>query len=97
LDFTKLRKLKIREHTQWNYSYYPVTFESEAKLLEIQQKLTDKNIIPRRYFYPSLNTLPYVNYKAMPVAEDIAKRVLCLPLYVGLTKNDLELIIKLIN
>jgi len=74
-----------------------VIFESEEKLLEVQQKLNDNNIIPRRYFNPALNTLPYVNYKAIPVAEDIAKRVLCLPLYVGLTKNDLELIIKLIN
>jgi len=97
LDFTKLRKLKIREHTQWNYSYYPVIFESEEKLLEVQQKLNDNNIIPRRYFNPALNTLPYVNYSPMPIAESIAKRVMCLPLYVGLTKKELKLIVGLIN
>ncbi|MBI2280241.1 MAG: DegT/DnrJ/EryC1/StrS family aminotransferase [Flavobacteriales bacterium] len=96
LDFTKLRKLTIREKTQWNYSYYPVIFESEEKLLEIQQKLNDSNIIPRRYFNPALNTLPYVNYKAMPIAESIAKRVMCLPLYVGLSENELELIVTVI-
>ncbi len=44
LDFTKLRKLTIRENTEWNYSYYPVIFESEEKLLEIQQKLNDKAV-----------------------------------------------------
>ncbi len=97
LDFNKLKKLKIREHTQWNYSYYPVIFESEEKLLEIQQKLMDNNIVPRRYFNPALNTLPYVEFKSMPIAEDIAKRVLCLPLYVGLTEKELKLIIGLIN
>lgn len=97
LDFTKLNKLKIREKTQWNYSYYPVIFESEEKLLEIQQKLMDNNIVPRRYFNPALNTLPYVEFKSMPIAEDIAKRVMCLPLYVGLSKIDLELIVRLIN
>lgn len=97
LDFSKLRKLKIREHTRWNYSYYPVIFESEEKLLKTQQKLTENNIIPRRYFYPSLNTLPYVAKQTMPIAEDIAKRVLCLPLYVGINDKDLKKIVLLIN
>lgn len=97
LDFTKLRKLTIRENTEWNYSYYPIIFESEEQLLEVQKVLNDNNIIPRRYFNPALNTLPYVNYKAMPIAESIAKRVLSLPLYVGLTKKELELIVQLVN
>lgn len=97
LNFSKLQALKIRENTQWNYSYYPIIFESEANLLTVQQKLMENNIIPRRYFNPSLNTLPYVNYKPMPVAESIAKRVLCLPLYVGLTKKNLKLITDTIN
>ena len=97
LDFTKLNKLKIREKTQWNYSYYPVIFESEEKLLEIQQKLNDSNIIPRRYFNPALKTLNYVQYKPMPTAESIAKRVMCLPLYVGLTEKELKLIVELVN
>jgi dTDP-4-amino-4,6-dideoxygalactose transaminase len=97
LDFSKLRKLKIRENTDWNYSYYPVIFENEEQLLAVQKVLNDNNIIPRRYFYPSLNTLPYVTKVAMPIAESIAKRVLCLPLYVGLTKKELELIVQLVN
>jgi dTDP-4-amino-4,6-dideoxygalactose transaminase len=33
----------------------------------------------------------------MPVADDIAKRVLCLPLYVGLSQKELALIVKLVN
>lgn len=97
LDFTKLGQLKIRENTQWNYSYYPVIFESEEKLLEIQKKLMDNNIIPRRYFSPALNTLNYIPYQPMPIAESIAKRVMCLPLYVELTENNLKLITKLVN
>lgn len=97
LDFTRLKKLKIRAHTDWNYSYYPVIFENEEQLLAVQKVLNDNNIIPRRYFFPSLNTLPYVNKVAMPIAESIAKRVLCLPLYVGLTKKELELIVQLVN
>lgn len=97
LNFTCLKKIKIRKNTQWNYSYYPVIFKSEEQLLAVQKVLNDNNIIPRRYFYPSLNTLPYVNKIAMPVTDSIAPCVMCLPLYVGLTENELERIARLIN
>lgn len=97
LDFTKITPLKIRNNTEWNYSYYPVIFESEARLLEVQKALNDKQIFPRRYFYPSLNTIPYVNAAAMPISESIASRVLCLPLYEGLEKDEVLLISKIIN
>lgn len=92
LDFSCLQKLKIRENTKWNYSYYPVVFQSEERLLEVQKQLNELDIFPRRYFYPSLNTIPYVDRKSMPVSESIAKRILCLPLYVGLEKQEIDII-----
>lgn len=97
LDFTNTNGLKIREKTKWNYSYYPVIFDSEATLLKVEEALLKKDIIPRRYFYPSLNTIPYVKGKEMPISESIASRILCLPLYVGLTNTELELIVSIIN
>ncbi|MEO8517213.1 MAG: DegT/DnrJ/EryC1/StrS family aminotransferase [Flavobacterium sp.] len=97
LDFSNLKSLKIRENTEWNYSYYPVIFNSEEILLKVQNELLKEEIIPRRYFYPSLNTINYINGAEMPVSESIAARVLCLPLYVGLTTSDLEKIVSIIN
>jgi len=97
LDFTSLSTMKIRENTQWNYSYFPVIFESEAELLKVQQKLNDVEIFPRRYFYPSLNTIDFAKGEKMPISESIASRILCLPLYVGLTEAELQLIVNLIN
>ena len=97
LNFTHLKKLKIRKNTEWNYSYYPIIFESEKQLLTVQQVLNDNNIIPRRYFYPSLNNLPYINKVAMSVTDSIAPCVLCLPLYVGLSENELAHIVNIIN
>lgn len=93
----EIQTLKIREGTDWNYSYYPVVFKSEATLIHVQNALNDQNIFPRRYFYPALNTLNYVTYQQMPVAESIVKRILCLPLYVGLTANEMEKICEIIN
>lgn len=96
-NFTKISKIKIRENTKWNYSYYPIWFESEVKLLKIQAILNKNNIYPRRYFYPSLNTINYINGELMPISEKIASSILCLPLYVGLSKSDLIKIVNLIN
>jgi dTDP-4-amino-4,6-dideoxygalactose transaminase len=63
-----------------NYSYFPVIFPSEEVLLKVVKALNEEQIFPRRYFYPALNELPYLTYQACPVAEDIAKRIVCLPL-----------------
>ncbi len=97
LDFSKLKSITIRENTQWNYSYYPIILESEIQLLEVLSRLNDLAVFPRRYFYPSLNTVEYTKGAVMPVSESIASRILCLPLYVGLMEGDLNRIVKVIN
>ena len=97
LDFTKIKKMKIRAHTEWNYSYYPVLFSTEEVLLKVLKLLNDQGVFPRRYFYPSLNTIPYANGIEMFVSEAVSSRVLCLPLYVGLEKKEIEQICNLIN
>ena len=97
LDMTKVKRLKIRENTQWNFSYYPVIFEDEATLLKVQKALNEAQIFPRRYFYPSLNTIEYVKGETMPISESIASRILCLPLYAGLETTEVEQIARIIN
>ena len=97
LNFGTLKTIKIRENTIWNYSYFPIIFETEEILLQIQKVLNEKNIYPRRYFYPSLNTLKFTNKVKMPISESISSRILCLPLYFGLSENDLSIIVSIIN
>lgn len=98
LDFSRIRKLKIRENTEWNYSYYPVIFEKEDILIKVQAKLNSLNIFPRRYFYPSLNTLNYgEDTLTMNTSESIASSVLCLPIFHNLKMVQLERICDLIN
>lgn len=97
LDFSKQQPLKIRENTQWNYGYYPVIFESEVQLLKVEKVLNENQIFARRYFYPSLNTIDYAKGQSMPVSESIASRILCLPLYVGLSNEESNKIVAIIN
>jgi dTDP-4-amino-4,6-dideoxygalactose transaminase len=90
IDFSKVSSIKIREYTDWNYSYYPIIFESEEILLRVQKAMNENDIFPRRYFYPSLNKVNYINGTSLPISESIASRILCLPLFVGLNENDLK-------
>ena len=84
---------KTPEEFDYNYAYYPIICKDEKQTLRIITALQSNNIFPRRYFYPSLNTLPYLDSrKACPISEDISKRILCLPLYVGLSKIDIKYI-----
>ena len=58
----------------------------------------ENEVNSRRYFYPSLNNLPYLTQSnPCPISEDISKRVLCLPLYYGIDAIDIERISKIIN
>lgn len=81
-----------------NYSYFPIVFKTEKDCLKVISALNAENIYPRRYFYPSINTFnklfPYVN---MPISEDIASRILCLPLYYTLEIGDIDNIINIIQ
>lgn len=95
---TNLGKQKISDDATYNYAYYPVIFKSEDRLLDVFGRLNKLNIFPRRYFYPSLNTLPYLNdAQSCPVSEDISKRIACLPLYVGLENTVIHKICEEIN
>jgi dTDP-4-amino-4,6-dideoxygalactose transaminase len=76
-----------------NYSHFPVLFESEELLLRIMERLRQYQIYPRRYFYPSLETLPYLSSRqTAPNSSDIARRIVCLPLYDGI-EEDVQLTI----
>lgn len=97
LNFEHLRKIKIRAGTHWNYSYYPILFPSEETLLLAEQRLIAQEIFPRRYFYPSLNMLSFSTGNRMPVSERVASRILCLPLYYGLSPADQDKVCHHIN
>lgn len=94
----KLFRPILQKDVRYNYSYYPVVFKSEEQLIKVFNSLKKENIYPRRYFYPSLNTLPYLKDKiTCPVSEDIASRIACLPLYAGLKDADIKKIAKILN
>jgi dTDP-4-amino-4,6-dideoxygalactose transaminase len=102
-EYTKnLRKTDITQpvipgSTIYNYSYYPILLKSEDQLLQIKKMLLENGILPRRYFYPSLNKLPYIKTTHIcKVSEDFANRILCLPLYYELNVKNINSICSII-
>jgi dTDP-4-amino-4,6-dideoxygalactose transaminase len=88
LEFSTIRTIQIQQQGEWNYSYYPIIFNDEVSALKVKSALEDHQIIPRRYFYPSLDQLDYVSEANVPVSRAVANSVLCLPLYHTLTRSD---------
>lgn len=88
---------KLQDNLEYNYAYYPVLFESEKQLLQVFNALAEHQIYPRRYFYPSLNKISYINGDKCPVSEDISSRIACLPLYPDLENENIEKISAIIR
>jgi dTDP-4-amino-4,6-dideoxygalactose transaminase len=98
LNFSKLQVPSALSGTEYNYAYYPIVFSDEKSLLKVNNKLRKENIFPRRYFYPSLNTLPYLHENVVRLtSESISSRILCLPLSTYLVEKELFKIVSLIN
>lgn len=100
-DFLLDKKLKtpLKVHgLEYNYAYYPILFRSESELLNVFSELNKNMIFPRRYFYPSLNKLSYLeNSVTCHISEDISSRIACLPLYTDLSLQNVDHICQIIN
>ncbi len=84
-----------------NYAYFPILVEADYPLSRdaLYHKLRDHNIHSRRYFYPLISDfpmyhdLPSAQHANLPVAADASAKVLCLPIYPALTREDLQRIV----
>jgi dTDP-4-amino-4,6-dideoxygalactose transaminase len=74
-------------------TYYPIWYDSEAKLIRAIEDFEKNGIFVRRYFYPPLNLV--FGGKSCPKAEDAMSRVICLPLYHELKDGEVDSIIKI--
>lgn len=94
----KMPRDRTAPDVQYNYAYYPVLFKDQKELLLVKEKLEASGIYPRRYFYPSLNRLPFLSDSAAcPYSEDISERIMCLPLSHYITESQVKKISTIIK
>ena len=88
------------------YPYYPILIKEDEygkERDEVYARLKQKNIFPRRYFYPLISQFPvYRGLESalpgiMPVAESVTRQILCLPIYSDLEPQNVLRIVQYIN
>lgn len=77
-----------------NAAYFPIVLQDEALALAIQTNAREQGIQLRRYFYPSLDSVTaFSGEPSCKVSLSIASRILCLPLYANITREEQQLVI----
>ena len=101
--FPYIESLGAEQGFEWNCAYYPILInEAEYGISRdaLYEKMKSHNILGRRYFYPLITTFepyrefPTANPKNLPVATDLANRVICLPMHHALGDDDVKRIIE---
>ncbi len=87
-----------------NYSYFPILVDADYSMSrdELNQKLKENGINPRRYFYPLITEfpmyrgLPSASRANLPLATTASSQVLCLPIYPDLELSVVDVITQFI-
>jgi dTDP-4-amino-4,6-dideoxygalactose transaminase len=87
-----------------NFSYFPILIGKEYPLSrdDLNDKLRQHGIFPRRYFYPLISEfpmyrgLPSAAQSNLPIAKKTADQVLCLPIYPALEKEQITRIVSIV-
>lgn len=90
-----IRLCPIQENTKPNYAYFPVVFDGYKYTRdEACDRLKENDIIARKYFYPLTNSFECYKGKFdvndTPIALDVSKKVVTLPLYADLSLDDVD-------
>ncbi len=102
-DTKGIKTFPIRDDVEYNYAYYPIVVNEDYRLSrdELYDFLKNNNIYARKYFYPLTSNQACFKNKYRDVdlknANDLAERILTLPLYEDLTDDEVERIAKLIH
>lgn len=93
-------------NTRHNYAYFPILINKEKYGMsrdELYEKLKLNKIFARKYFYPLISHFPpYKSMKSaeannLPIAENIAEQVICLPIYPDLEQENIEYICNILK
>ncbi len=104
-DATGIKCLEKGVQHASNFAYFPILIEKSHPLDrdEVYKSLVEKDIFPRRYFFPLISEfpmyrdLPSAGKKNLPVATEAAQKVLCLPIYPNLSDCQIEDIVEILH
>jgi len=91
-----IKLIGFTDDIETNYSYYPILIEENFSISrdELYESFKKIGVFTRRYFYPLISNFPmYQNLptaaqSCLPIANRVAEKILCLPIYPSLTTTD---------
>jgi dTDP-4-amino-4,6-dideoxygalactose transaminase len=100
-----IRCVEFRGASTHNFSYFPILVDDDYPLDRdaLYHAMRARGIYTRRYFFPLISEFPMyrgltsAHRDNLPVAHDIARRVLCLPIYPALERDDQQRVIDVIR
>jgi dTDP-4-amino-4,6-dideoxygalactose transaminase len=98
-----IHTMNIKENVKYNYAYFPVLFDEGVLGFsrdDVDEKLKNQGIYARKYFYPITSNFDCYNQvysvQETPVAYELSKRILTLPMYADLDLSTVDHICELI-
>ncbi|MFJ3058888.1 DegT/DnrJ/EryC1/StrS family aminotransferase [Herbaspirillum sp. NPDC087042] len=93
------------EQTQWNHAYFPILINPGFPIDrdELYQRMRASEVYARRYFYPLISEFPAYSHLPsapgdnLPVATEMTRRILALPIYPSLTEEDQDRVVDIIR
>jgi dTDP-4-amino-4,6-dideoxygalactose transaminase len=77
---------------------YPVLLPHGTDVGAFRGRLLESGLETRRYYFPPLHTYPLFGHTTrLPVAEDVAARALCLPIYSDMRSDETSTIIEILS
>ena len=97
-----LTLLKVHAGVKQNYAYFPVLIDKKKFGInrdELCVKLAESGIFARKYFYPLVSENKEFGEDLAdktPIAKDISRNIVCLPMYAHLSLTDVDKICDII-
>lgn len=100
-----IKQFEEAKEVTGNFSYFPILVQSEYPITRdaLYEHLKDRKIYSRRYFYPLISDfpmyrgLPSAHRGNLPIADEVSRKVLCLPIYPALSCEEQERVIDAIR
>jgi dTDP-4-amino-4,6-dideoxygalactose transaminase len=90
--------MTLRNNINWNFSYSQILLKHGININSVIQIFKENHIILRRYFYPSLNKIDYINNNViLHISENIADKIITHPNYYTLNDENISTVVKLLN
>lgn len=94
----KLKMLRPNSNVDYNYAYFTIKLNTAQERDYLFSQLPKYNIFSKKYFYPPCNEFPAYDFnKNTPIAHEISNTILSIPIYVGLSCDNVVKISKIIE